>query len=74
MATKSKFVAGNGKVGKNVAYVLNEKGILTLTIDLNVSQGPSASGKTDIIGTTAGNVAIEGANGAVLGLNIYTKK
>lgn len=46
--------------------------VLTITVDLSKTFGSSASGKTTIIATTAGNQPIEG--GAVLGLNVYRPK
>jgi hypothetical protein len=63
-----------GECGKNVKYAVSDKGILTITVDLNVTNGPSASKKTMIIGTSEGNHQIDGGNGAVMGLNIYTKE
>jgi len=76
MANTSKKVwkATEGSCGKNAAFVVSDKGILTVTVDLNVEQGPSASGKTMIIATSAGNQQIEGSNGAIIGLNVYRKK
>ncbi len=47
---------------------------LTLTIDLSKQIGPSKSGKTLIIATTAGNKEIPGTDGLVLGLNAYRKR
>lgn len=46
---------------------------LTITIDLSKRFGKSASGKTTIIASTQGNQTIEGGNGAIFGLNVYTK-
>jgi len=42
-------------------------------VDLSKSQGPSASGKTEIIGTTAGNarIAANGQGEVFVGLNVY---
>lgn len=48
--------------------------ILTIVVDLSKTQGRSSSGKSEIIATTSGNVAIENGKGAVIGLNIYKKK
>lgn len=75
MATNKKFQwkASEGKMGKNIAYTVDEKGILTLRIDLNLDLGPSASGKTRIIGSSEGNQKIDGGNGAIVGLNLYRK-
>jgi hypothetical protein len=46
---------------------------LTVAIDLSKRFGKSASGKTDIIATTAGNVEIEGQPGCKIGINAYFK-
>ena len=47
---------------------------LTITVDLSKDFGPSSSGKTIIIASTEGNVAIDGHEEAKIGLNIYKKK
>jgi ABC-type multidrug transport system ATPase subunit len=73
MATK-KFKASEGKIGRNATYTIDEKGIMTLKVDLNIRLGPSASGKTTIIATSEGNHTIDGGEGAVIGLNVYTKE
>ena len=59
---------------KNVDVKI-EKQVLTLTIDLSQSQGPSKSGKTQIIASTEGNQVIGMFNNkpVIIGLNIYTK-
>lgn len=44
--------------------------ILTIEVDLSKTQGKSKSGKSEIIATTSGNVAV-GKDGAKMGLNIY---
>jgi len=72
-APKNKYVAGNGSLGRNTKYTLTDKGILTVTVDLSAEQGPSGSGKSMILGSTDGNAAIPGADGAVIGLNVYRK-
>jgi len=55
---------------KNIA--IEQKGnLLTLIIDLSKSQGPSKSGKTTIIATSAGNQEI--GSGIYLGVNCYRK-
>jgi hypothetical protein len=48
--------------------------ILTIKVDLSKEFGPSASGKTIIIASTEGNVAITGREEAKIGLNVYHKK
>ena len=57
---------------KNVEMSV-ENNILTITVDLTREFGPSASGKTIIIASTEGNVAIEGAEDKKIGLNVYKK-
>jgi hypothetical protein len=47
--------------------------ILTITVDLTKEFGPSSSGKTIIIASTEGNVAIPERDEKV-GLNVYRKK
>lgn len=72
MHTMSKSIAQTlaraESVGKNVEYTV-EGNILTVRIDLSKDHGPSASGKTRIIATTSGNVALPG--GAKVGINVY---
>jgi hypothetical protein len=58
---------------KNVEMSI-EGNILTLKLDLSKEFGPSASGKTIIIASTAGNVVIPGHEETKVGLNIYRKK
>ena len=48
--------------------------ILTITVNLKERSGKSASGKTDIIATTSGNVDVEGQPGVKLGINCYFKE
>jgi hypothetical protein len=50
-----------------------EGNILTIRVDLSKEFGPSASGKTTIIASTEGNVAI-GDRPEKIGLNVYRKK
>jgi len=44
--------------------------VLTIKVDLSKNLGPSKSGKTTIIATTAGNISIPGTD-AKAGINIY---
>lgn len=77
MATANKklaWKATEGKCGKNASYTIDEKGILTVKVDLNLNLGPSASNKTNIIATSSGNCKLDGGNEAVIGLNVYRKK
>jgi len=46
--------------------------IATITVDLSQDHGPSASGKTNIVASTHGNVLIPGSD-VTLGLNAYRK-
>ena len=48
--------------------------ILTLTVDLSKSFGPSASGKTTIIASTEGNKPVEDHEEIKVGLNVYKKR
>ena len=48
--------------------------ILTIKVDLSKEFGPSSSGKTIIIASTEGNVAIDGHEATKIGLNVYRKK
>lgn len=72
-AAKKKFVPGTGSFGKNASYEVTEKGILTITVDLNVTQGKSTSGKSMIIASSGGNQQVPGGEGAIVGLNVYSK-
>ena len=47
--------------------------ILTITVDLTKQFGPSASGKTIIVASTEGNVAVPDREEKI-GLNVYRKK
>ena len=58
---------------KNVEMKV-EGNILIIKVDLTKEFGPSSSGKTIIIGSTEGNVAVEGHEEAKVGLNVYRKK
>ncbi|HVN71629.1 MAG TPA: hypothetical protein VMU10_06390 [Desulfomonilia bacterium] len=58
---------------KNVE-MKTEENILTIKVDLTKEFGPSSSGKTIIIATTEGNVALEEHNEIKVGLNVYKKK
>ena len=50
-----------------------EGNILTIKVDLTKEFGPSASGKTIIIASTEGNVAVPDRD-EMIGLNVYRKK
>jgi ABC-type dipeptide/oligopeptide/nickel transport system ATPase component len=59
-------------LGTNVTAKLEGK-ILTITIDLSERNGASGSGKSVIVASTGGNVAIPGTD-VKIGLNAYVKK
>lgn len=57
---------------KNVQMAVDGN-ILTIRVDLSKEFGPSSSGKTIIIASTEGNVAVPDRDEKV-GLNVYRKK
>ena len=57
---------------KNVEMTLDGN-ILTIKVDLTKEFGPSSSGKTIIIASTEGNVAVPERDEKI-GLNVYRKK
>ena len=58
---------------KNVEMSIDGN-ILTINVDLTKEFGPSSSGKTIIIASTEGNVAIPKREETKIGLNVYRKK
>jgi len=57
---------------KNVQMAVDGN-ILTIKVDLSKEFGPSSSGKTIIIASTEGNIAVPDRDEKV-GLNVYRKK
>jgi hypothetical protein len=55
---------------QNVIIEVNDN-ILTIKVDLTKEFGPSKSGKTIIIASTAGNVSIPENSDIKIGLNVY---
>lgn len=55
---------------KNVVLRVKD-GMLTVTVDLRQTYGRSASGKTEIVATTAGNADVPETPGFKIGLNVY---
>ena len=58
---------------KNINMTVSQN-VLTVTIDLSEDHGPSKSGKTIMIASTAGNVDVTGhdlAHEIKLGINCY---
>ncbi|MDO8723902.1 MAG: hypothetical protein Q7J31_16995 [Syntrophales bacterium] len=58
---------------KNIEMKL-EGNILTMKVDLTKEFGPSSSGKTIIIASSEGNVAVDGHEEVKVGLNVYKKR
>lgn len=50
-----------------------EKNKLILTVDLTQEHGASSSGKTIIVGTSAGNAEVPGHPDIKFGLNVFKK-
>ena len=57
---------------KNVQMTVTGN-ILTITVDLTKEFGPSSSGKTIIIASTEGNIAVPERDEKI-GLNVYRRK
>jgi hypothetical protein len=57
---------------KNVEMTVDGN-VLTIKVDLSKEFGPSSSGKTIIIASTEGNIAVPDRDEKV-GLNVYRKK
>ncbi len=55
---------------KNVEWTVDNN-ILTIRVDLTQTFGPSSSGKTTIIASTEGNVAVAADRDEKIGLNVY---
>ena len=68
---RSHRAKGNGSM-KNVQMSV-EGNILTIKVDLSKEFGPSSSGKTIIVASTEGNIAVPEREEKV-GLNVYRKK
>ena len=58
---------------KNIEMKL-EGNILTMKVDLTKEFGPSSSGKTIIIASSEGNIAVDGHEEVKVGLNVYKKR
>lgn len=46
---------------------------LVITVDLSKDYGPSSSGKSTIVASTAGNIELSKAPGVFVGVNVYRK-
>jgi uncharacterized membrane protein YvbJ len=53
--------------------VSREGDTLVLKVDLTKTLGPSRSGKTTVVASTEGNVAVPGDKDIKVGLNVYRK-
>ena len=58
---------------KNVTISV-EKNVLVIRVDLTKDIGPSSTGKTRIIATTAGNADVPGHEDIKLGLNVFQEE
>lgn len=59
-------------MAKNVETKISDKGILTITVDLNKDYGPTKSGKSIAIGTSEGNSSLPAPWEHVkIGVNVY---
>ena len=58
------------QVGQNVEMQVRD-GKLIITVDLAKTFGSSGSGKSVIIASTGGNVAVLGQESVKVGLNVY---
>jgi hypothetical protein len=57
---------------KNCKYEVSDKGVLTITVNLKGETfGPSASGKTETIASSGGNIEIPGYPGVRVGVNAF---
>ena len=57
--------------GKNVSMEVKGN-ILTISVDISKTFGKSGTGKSVIIGTTAGNVPLNNREDIKIGLNVYS--
>ena len=69
MATKAKTALGGELIGRNVTIELDGS-ILTIRADTSAPGVESKSGKSEVVGSTNGNVAVPGTD-LKLGLNLY---
>ena len=61
---------------KNVDIKIDQKGVMTINVDLKKDFGLSKSGKSIIIASTGGNIEQEGefGSGVCVGVNVYRYK
>ncbi len=55
---------------KNIKTSVKDN-VLTIRVKLDAKTSKSASGKSLIIASTQGNKPVDGADGVIMGLNIY---
>lgn len=67
------IIMQNIEVHKEGATIKVGKNQMALVVDLTKRLGPSSSGKTTIVASTAGNAKIEGHDGLQFGLNVFAK-
>jgi hypothetical protein len=55
--------------------VMSREGdVLVVKVGLAKTFGPSRSGKTTVVASTEGNIAVPGDNAIKVGLNVYRKQ
>jgi hypothetical protein len=69
MATKAKNALAGDLIGRNVSIEM-QGDILVIRCDTNAASVESKSGKSEVVGSTNGNVAVPGTD-LKLGLNLY---
>lgn len=70
MATKAKApIVGGTVVGRNVSVELDGN-MLIIRCDIGAESVESKSGKSEVVGSTNGNIAVPGTD-LKLGLNLY---
>jgi len=57
-------------VTENIQMKL-EGNTLVITVELSKTYGPSASGKSEVIASTGGNISVPGQELVKVGLNVY---
>jgi len=56
----------------NVKVAIDEKNVMTITVDLKKKGSPSKSGKTIVLASTRGNQSFDTGKGdVVIGVNVY---
>ncbi len=62
---------GGGLMATENIEITIQGNTLVITVDLSKTYGLSASGKSEVIASTGGNVAVPGRDEVKVGLNVY---